>query len=132
MPNSVSIRSARRLPRRGRNENWSETLVFQCQVAKLGKPASEWRFHSLRRWRFDLAFTVQKLAIEIDGGSFVNGRHSRGVGVERDCEKYAEAMILGWTVLRVTPRQVKNGTALSWIQVLLSQNAAKIAERASA
>jgi hypothetical protein len=107
-------------------------LLFQCRVAKLPRPKVEWRFHPKRLWRFDLAFTAPvyqgsilgfrdiRLAVEIDGGGFVNGRHSRGKGIEGDCEKYAEAMLLGWRVLRVTPAQVKSGDALRWITALLT------------
>ena len=93
-------------------------LAFQINAVHLPAPEREYRFHETRRWRFDLAMQQYqfKLAVEIDGGGFVNGRHSRGKGIEADCEKFAEAAILGWVVLRVTPRQVKNGQALTWIE----------------
>ncbi len=105
-------------------------LLFQLKAAKLPIPQQEWRFHPKRKWRFDLAFDFQRreadggftnpqLAVEVDGGGFVNGRHGRGTGIEKDCEKYAEAMMLGWRVLRVTPAQVKSGQALVWITSLL-------------
>ena len=112
-----------------------QELLFQCKVAKLKPPTTEYQFHEKRKWRFDLAFVAPvyqgstlgyrdvRLAVEIDGGGFVNGRHGRGLGIERDCEKYAEAMLLGWRVLRVTPRQVTSGQALQWIQKLLSSGA---------
>jgi very-short-patch-repair endonuclease len=88
----------------------------------------EYQFAPPRRWRFDFAWLDQKLAIEIEGGVFgtgrqhTPGRHSRGVGLTADCVKYAEAMCLGWRVLRVTPAQVgmdRAGPALGWIERLL-------------
>lgn len=91
-------------------------LVQQVSWAKLPAPVTELRFHPSRRWRFDCAWPDRKLAVEVEGGVFVQGRHSRGLGMEKDTEKYAEAAILGWTVLRVTPRQVKSGQALNWIE----------------
>ena len=94
-------------------------LDRQCVLMGLPRPTPEYRFHPVRKWRFDLAFVPDRIAIEIDGGVFVQGRHSRGAGVESDCEKYAEAMLLGWRVLRVTPRMVKDGRAVTWIQQLL-------------
>ena len=112
-----------------------DELLFQCRAVGMLAPVCELKFHKTRRWRFDLAFRLYakpvsenslselvnlKLAIEIDGGGFVQGRHGRGLGIEKDCEKYAEAMLLGWRVLRVTPRQVKTGQALQWIQALLT------------
>lgn len=106
--------------------NWSMLLaVDTVRLWQRGELPEEGvlevRFHPSRRWRFDVAFKKAKLAVEIDGGGFIRGggRHSRGVGIEQDCEKYAEAMLLGWRVLRVTPRMVRDGRALSYIQELL-------------
>ena len=104
-------------------------LAFHCKAVGLPEPTRELKFHPKRKWRFDLAWerkvngfgysTTQRLAVEVDGGGFVNGRHSRGTGIEKDAEKFAEAAVLGWTVIRVTPRQVQNGKALKWIEKLL-------------
>ena len=81
--------------------------------------AREYPFAEGRRWRFD--FTVGELiAIECEGGTWNGGRHTRGSGFEADCEKYNEAVILGWRVLRVTASQVKSGQALAWVKRALS------------
>jgi len=48
-------------------------------------------------------------------GTWINGRHSRGSGFEKDAEKYAEALCLGWKVLRVTGSQICTGKAIKWI-----------------
>jgi very-short-patch-repair endonuclease len=90
-------------------------------LLKFPAVTTEYRFHPTRRWRFDVAFLKEKLAVEVEGGVYVQGRHSRGAGLEKDCEKYAEAAILGWTVLRVTPRHVKSGKAAEWIERCLGQ-----------
>jgi hypothetical protein len=75
----------------------------------------EWRFCASRKWRFDLAFPVTKLGIEIEGGVFVKGRHTRGVGYENDCLKYSRAALLGWRLLRATPGMVERGTVFAWL-----------------
>jgi very-short-patch-repair endonuclease len=98
-------------------------LVQQCRWAKLPATVTEHRFHPLRQWKFDLAFVDAQLAVEVDGGGFVEGRHTRGRGLEKDAEKFAEAAILGWTVLRVTPRQVRHWQALGWIERWFSSRA---------
>lgn len=79
----------------------------------------EHRFHPKRRWRFDFCWPDQKLAVEVEGGTWGGGRHTRGAGYEADCEKYAEAMCLGWRVLRVTGTQVKRGEAVAWLVRLI-------------
>lgn len=80
---------------------------------KLPRPVSELRFTTPRRWRFDLAFPDQRLAVEIEGAVWAGGRHTRGGGYTKDCEKYNAAVMAGWRVLRYTtdmlnadPRQV--------------------------
>jgi very-short-patch-repair endonuclease len=99
-------------------------LDRQCQLAGLEAPTLELRFAPPRRWRFDLAWESVRLAVEIEGGVFLKGgsRHSRGAGFEGDCEKYAEAMLLGWKVLRVTTGMVRDGRALNYIERLLRGN----------
>ena len=99
------------------------TFPLQQQVilAGLPHPTLEYAFAApRRRWRFDLAWPGRKLACEIDGAVYVGGRHTRGTGVEKDCEKFAEALILGWRVLRVTPRHVRDGQALNWLERLIA------------
>jgi very-short-patch-repair endonuclease len=80
----------------------------------------EYRFHPTRKFRFDHAWPDKKLAMEIDGGLYVNGGHSRGAAREHDYEKDAEALMLGWRVLRVSRGQFRDGHAAYWITKLLS------------
>jgi very-short-patch-repair endonuclease len=68
----------------------------------------ELRFHPERMWRFDFAFEEQKIAIELEGGIWNNGAHTRGSHFNSDCEKYNEATILGWKVLRYTTDTIQN------------------------
>lgn len=62
----------------------------------------EHRFHPVRRWRFDFAIVSIQVAIEIEGGTRSNGRHSRHAGFREDAYKYNAAQVLGWTVFRLT------------------------------
>ena len=86
---------------------------------------SEFRFHPKRRWRADFmigSYTGRpdwSILVEVEGGAYVQGRHTRGPAFEADCEKYAAAAILGYRVIRVTPRQVEDGRALAWIKAAL-------------
>lgn len=72
----------------------------------------EYRFHEDRKWRFDFAWPDWKIAVEIEGGTFSGGRHTRGVGFADDCRKYNCAALLGWRLFRFTTGQVKAGYAI--------------------
>ena len=80
----------------------------------------EFPFHPERRWRFDFANVKMRLAVEVDGIRYgrLPGGHSSAAGMERDREKDAEAMLLGWQVLRVTPKLMASGKAYAWIEAL--------------
>ena len=71
------------------------------------KLTEEVRFHPTRRWRFDFAHEATLVAIEVEGGTWVGGRHTRPAGFHKDCEKYNAANLLGWTVFRLTPQMIK-------------------------
>jgi len=58
-----------------------------------------------RLWKFDYAIPEKLVAVEIEGGAYVQGRHTRGQGYVKDLEKYNAAIELGWVVLRYTPGQ---------------------------
>lgn len=99
----------------------------QCRAIGLPTPIAEYRFHPVRKWRFDWAFVNEHLAVEIDGGVFMpgGGKHNRGPGFRKDTEKYAEAMIHGWRVLKVLPEHITKGQALMWIQQILNGQPAR-------
>jgi very-short-patch-repair endonuclease len=97
----------------------TEALVFQLRALRLPQPVREHRFDPIRRWRFDLAWPDRFIAAEVDGGSWIAGRHTRGSGFEADCRKYAEAAIAGWRVIRVTTRMVDSGEAVALLERIL-------------
>ena len=70
----------------------------------------------LRDWRFDFAWPDRGLAVEVEGGTWSGGRHTRGGGFEGDCEKYNAAALLGWKVLRFTGGMVESGLAAATLE----------------
>ena len=66
----------------------------------------EFRFHPVRKWRADFAHLPSRILIEIEGGIYVNGRHNRGAGFAADQEKYLEASLAGWLVVRLGPNEL--------------------------
>jgi hypothetical protein len=92
------------------------TLLFKS--AKL-KPETEFSFHPTRKWKFDFAFPDIMLALEIEGSVWNNGRHTRGSGFIKDIDKYNEATMMGWKVLRAaTTGQAV--AVISYIQICLN------------
>ena len=91
-------------------------LALQCRLAALPEPTTEYRFAPPRKWRFDFSWPAVKVALEVEGGVFVAGRHSRGSGMVKDMEKYNAATLAGWRVFRVTPTQVADGSAVTLIE----------------
>ena len=81
---------------------------FQLIWLALGGPAleKEYRFHSVRKWRADFAHLPSRTLIEIEGGIYVHGRHNRGAGFAADLEKYLEAALAGWRVVRLGPNEL--------------------------
>lgn len=67
------------------------------------KFVTEFYFHPKRRWRFDYACPELKIALEVEGGVWTGGRHTRGLGFLKDMEKYNTATTMGWRILRCTP-----------------------------
>ena len=69
-----------------------------------------------RRWRIDFAIVDLKIGIEIEGGVWANGRHTRGKGFIEDMEKYNAAATLGWVILRFTPHDLNKITTFETIK----------------
>lgn len=84
------------------------------------KPVEEHRFHQTRRWEFDFAFPDRLLAVEIDGGIWTDGRHTRGSGRLGDMEKQNAAACLGWRILYFTPQQIRTLATIETIKQALA------------
>lgn len=94
-------------------------LEFQIRAYRLPPPLREYRFDPARRWRFDFAWPQKRVALEVEGGVWSGGRHTRGSGFISDCEKYNTATLAGWKVFRVTGEHVRSGVAVDLAQKAL-------------
>jgi very-short-patch-repair endonuclease len=100
--------------------------MFERQLISSGM--GEWRpwtrefkFHPTRKWRSDFAWEDDKLLVEIEGGIYSGGRHTRGKGFEKDCEKYNVATLMGYSVLRFSGGMVESGTATKMVGMFLAE-----------
>ena len=91
-----------------------------CELSGLPKPVAEHRFAPPRRWRFDHAWPDHLLALEVQGGLFVQGRHSRGAALLKEHEKLNEAAAQGWRVLFTTPKDLESTTTLDLLRRALA------------
>ena len=105
-------------------------LDDQCVGIGLPRPTPEYQFalklepallaglgqEKPRRWAVDWAFIPERLAVEVEGGYAAAGRHTSVAGFLKDMEKYNVLACLGWRLIRVTPRDVRRGAAVTWVQ----------------
>ncbi|MEN2997553.1 MAG: hypothetical protein ABDH28_00725 [Brevinematia bacterium] len=71
----------------------------------------EYRFaiHRGFGYRFDYAIPSIKVAIEIEGGVYIYGRHNNPIGYTEDVIKYNIATLEGWRVYRFTTEMLRKG-----------------------
>ena len=66
-----------------------------------------------KRYRADFAHLPSRSLVEIQGGTYMRGRHVSGSGYDRDARKYNLAMISGWKVYLLTST---TATDAIWIE----------------
>ena len=89
-----------------KNEN--ERLLYEIlNEAYPGQWVSEHKGIEGRKYRFDCANPDKKIAIEIEGGLWLQGRHNRPLGMIQDMDKYNAAVVEGWKVLRYSPDTIR-------------------------
>ena len=96
-----------------------DLFAFQLDSAGLTGYVREYQAIPGRKFRFDFAFLRERLLVEINGGTFNGGAHSRGVGLNRDYEKGNLAVVNNWRVLSFDTKQVKSGAALEVVEKLI-------------
>jgi len=135
-------------PKKETENSKLETILYnQIVEAGLPNPEREYRFHSTRKWRVDFAFVQDRVAVELEGGSFGApiicqtckkpvmifrkdgkpvvvrrpGRHQDPVSFEKDIEKYNELALEGWTLIRITKKLINEHKAIELIKRALGE-----------
>ena len=113
-------------------------FVALCVRLGLPKPELEYRFHPKRKWRIDFAWNLiarrqmvpespavslppcvydepERIALEVNGGIFTQGRHARGAGLLKEYEKMNALALAGYRVFHVTPDQLNNYATVQMI-----------------
>ncbi len=63
------------------------------------KPLTQLQFHPTIQWKFDFAWPMRKLAVEVQG---MGPGHVGLIAMTRDYNKHRAAMIHGWKVVYLT------------------------------
>lgn len=91
---------------KGANEKYLWEILNEAYP---GQWVGEYKGIIGRKFRFDCANPIEKIAIEIEGGIWLgrNGGHTGGIGYEQNMEKYNLAVLEGWKILRYSPATLK-------------------------
>lgn len=93
-----------------------DLFLFQIRAAGLPEPVREHVFDPRRKWRLDFAWPAYGLAVEVQGGAEMVGRHQRPAGFVEDCRKLATAAVLGWRILPLPTPIIRSGEGLELLR----------------
>jgi hypothetical protein len=100
---------------------YNAKLVFQIwKKAGLPQAVAEHEFCAGRKWRFDFAFPAERVAVEVQGGIFTRGRHTRGAALVKEYEKWRAAAMLGWRILPCIPQQIYSTALVEELRAALN------------
>lgn len=89
--------------RRAETDRQARQFAAICEGVGLDAPVREHEFRSGRGSAFDFAWPDYRVALEVEGGIFIQGAHNRPARFAGDMEKYNAAAAAGWLVLRCVP-----------------------------
>lgn len=115
-----AIRAAKRRAKRAAERKLRD--YFEGAVGV--RPQTEYQFaaDAGRKWAFDVAFVEQRVALEVEGGVWSEGRHTRGSGFLADMEKYNAAAVRGWRLLRCVPDDLYGAQVVQLVRDALKLN----------
>lgn len=95
-----------------------------CRAAGLF-PVQEYKFAKEtmgRNWRNDFYFESNgvRVALEVEGGVWTKGRHTRGTGFLKDMEKYNALSLHGIFLLRVVPDELCKKSTIDMLKRVLN------------
>lgn len=98
----------------------TDVFTTICKTDLRVECVKEFKFHPVRKWRFDYAIPEHKIALEVEGGVWTGGRHTSSVGFMKDMEKYNTATLMGWRVFRTTPDELYRLKNLNLLKTAIS------------
>jgi hypothetical protein len=127
-----AIQKAKRELNKAKAKRIQVSFLSRLNAEGLPEATPEHRFWQGRRFRFDYAWVDKKIALEVEGGLYGNGKncprckrpsamgHTSVTGIRRDMEKYNEAAALGWRLIRVEPSKLESTETIELLKRLLT------------
>ena len=120
--NDKAVKPTKKVRQRANKRPLTDTFTAICLSELRMEVVKEFQFHPTRRWRFDYAIPSHMIALEVEGGVFSKGRHTRGAGFIGDIEKYNEATRLGWRVVRTVPWELNTRKTVQLLRELINNS----------
>lgn len=118
--NDKILTKKKKSPKTANSQNLRDLFTTICKTDLHIEVVKEYKFHPVRKWRFDYAIVDHKIALEVEGGVWTGGRHTSPKGFLGDIEKYNSATLMGWRVFRVTPDDLYKTATLNLIKTAIS------------
>lgn len=116
---SKEAKEQKRIANKQAKEFTQETFFLLLDQVNVPRPTPEHVFHNSRKWRFDYCWIDQMVVLEVEGGIFIRGRHSRGAGMKEDMDKYNEAAVLGYRIVKVVPTELCSFNTINLLRRIL-------------
>ena len=137
--NEMTKAEADKLAKKIKREKWETMFARQLEAEGFiegdriplmpGEYLREHKWHPKRKWRADFLISAylpgklrymnspdQSFLAEIEGGVWSRGRHTRGAGFIKDCEKYNTCAAVGLKFFRFPGDMVGDGSAIEWLK----------------
>lgn len=109
-------------PSRCISSEWEEMLAMHLKAAQIPF-LREFVAIPERKYRFDFAVgKPARLLVEVEGGLWIQSKHTTAKGIARDIEKGNLAVLWGFRLLRFTKEMIQSGMALRTIEQALGRN----------
>ena len=110
------VKKAKKTIKKPKNTQKSDVFTQICKKGLNVEVVKEYRFHPIRKWRYDYAIPQLKIALEVEGGVWTGGRHTRGTGFLKDIEKYNTGTLMGWRIFRTTPSELLSSNTIDLLK----------------
>lgn len=117
--NKQTIKTVNKNRQAAKKTQIRDVFTVICKTDLGVECVKEYKFHPERRWRFDYAIPAYKIALEVEGGVWTQGRHTRPQGFLGDVEKYNTATLMGWRVFRTTPTDLYRTSTVNMLKMAI-------------